>query len=196
MLKTVLFTVCMLAGACGQTLSQDKSSPSPKSASTATKYSLYGTIVPAVAGGAMILSQQSSDEPFGEGWVVPGLILGWMGATAGPGLGHAYAGRWWHLVKGSVFRSVGAALIISGLLGPDPSGMGGWREPQDEDKDTDGAAIVVGSAIYLWSTIHDLRTLDDAVERYNQKHAGVTVSVSPTYFADQDAPGIAVSVGF
>ena len=46
------------------------------------------------------------------------------------------------------------------------------------------------------STIHDFRTLEKSVEQYNQKHAGVTVSVSPTYFASENALGVVVSVGF
>ena len=126
-------------------------------------------------------------------------MIAGLGITVGPGLGHAYAGRRWSLAKGTGFRTLGVILVASGLISDEPSGMGCWGKSEEEckeDEGTDAFSVVIGSVIYLWSTIHDFRTLDDSVERYNQQHAGITVSVSPTYFASENALGVVVSVGF
>lgn len=199
MFRTVLCTVCLLAGLCQASYSQGRIVSEPKSAGTATKYSACGTIIPIVAAGALVLAPKSDHHAFGEGWDFVGIIIGTVGIVGGPGFGHAYTGRWGQLAKGSVFRAVGAAFIISGLVGSDPSGMSGWGdsdEEENENKSNGAAELCIGGAIYLWSTIHDFRTLGRSVEQYNQKHAGITVSVSPTYFASENAPGVIVSLGF
>jgi hypothetical protein len=191
MFKTMLCTVCILASVWQTALSQVSPAFERKSTSTAIRYSAYGTAIPVVIGGVLLLA-----DPENMGLV--GISLGALGAVVGPGLGHAYAGRRWHLAKGSLFRGIGAAFIAAGIT-PDLSGVGGWGDSDEEngkDKGGDGGTILIGSVIYLWSAIHDFRTLDDAVERYNQKHADVTLSVSPTYFAGENALGIVVSVGF
>jgi hypothetical protein len=194
MLSLLILAVCIQSsGQC-----ETKTSIQSKSISTAFKYSLYGTATPIIAGGAMMLFAASVDEDIGEGWSLPGILVGWVGITSGPGFGHAYAGRWWHLVKGTLLRSAGAALLIKGLVGSDPSGMGCWGKPEEEceeDEGSDAALIMAGGAIYLWSAIHDFRNLDDAVEKYNQKH-GITMNIRPTYFVRYKAPGVVISVGF
>lgn len=199
MFRAVIFVVCLLAGAYQTAFSQGSLSHEPKSVGTATRLSVYGTIIPVVAGGAILLAPKSEHHDFGEGLDGVGFLLGWIGIAGGPGFGHAYAGRWGHLAKGSLFRMVGAVMIIAGIVGPDPSGMGGWGDSDNKDngdKSPERVWIVIGGAIYLWSTIHDFRTLDRSVERYNRKHEGASVSVSPTYFASENAPGIVVSLNF
>jgi hypothetical protein len=200
MFRTVLCTVCLLAGTCQTASSQGSPTSEPKSTSTAVKYSAYGTAMPVVVGGAVVLASYSRGEIPDENLAaaVIGINLGVLGAVVGPGLGHAYAGRWVHLVKGSLFRRVGAAFIAAGIV-PELSGMEGWGDSDQEnggDEGGNGGSILIGSVIYLWSAIHDFRTLDDAVEWYNQQHAGITVSVSPTYFASENALCVVVSVGF
>ena len=96
-------------------------------------------------------------------------------------------------------RTVGGIFIISGIISDDPSGMSGWCESDEDENDNKGngaAKICIGGIIYLLSEIHDFRTLGKAVEQYNRKHTGTTISVNPTYFTSQNAPGIAVSVSF
>lgn len=173
-------------------LSQGSPTSERKSTTTAIKYSAYGTAIPVMIGGALLLGAHCEDSSDPATAALIGISLGALGAVVGPGLGHTYVGRWGHLAKGSLFRGVGAALIAAGLI-PGLSGMGGWGESDEEnggDKGDGGAAVLIGSAI------HDFRTLDDAVERYNQKHADVTLSVAPAYFSSEKALGVVVSVGF
>jgi hypothetical protein len=197
---TVLCAVCLLTCAWQTVWPQESTAVKPKSVGTATRYSVLGTIVPAVVGGVVIMAGRSeSEDPEGEGTdydndptcVGIGFSLAALGAAIGPGLGHAYAGRRGHFVKGSLIRAAGALLITNGIIGSDISGFS-----KGEDKGSDAATIMIGGAIYLWSAIHDYRTLNDAVERYNQKYAGVTVSVNPAYFAGENAPGIIVNLSF
>lgn len=198
MLRTLVLTVCLLAGICQTTFSQSNIPDGPKSVSSANRYSVYGTAIPIVVGGAMLLIPQSDDDAFGEGLGGAGIIIGSLGVVSGPGWGHAYAGRWGHLAKGSLFRMIGFAVLIRGIIGPDPSGMGNWGKPEEECEEggSDGALILIGGGIYLWSAIHDFKTLDKSVEKYNRKHAGVSISVNPTYFVSKKAPGIVVSLKF
>lgn len=195
MFKVLLLTVCLMAGTFQTTYAQINNSHEPKSTATAVKYSAYGTAIPIVVGGAIILAASEDDI----GLAVSGIMVGALGAVIGPGLGHAYAGDWWHLALGSLARSLGAIFITVGILIDDPSGMGGWgksNEGSEEDEGSGGKLVFIGGAIYLWSAIHDFCTLDSSVEQYNQKHTGITISVSPTYYAQQNTLGIAVRVSF
>jgi hypothetical protein len=203
MFRISLLTVCLLTATWQTALSQESPTSERKSTTAAVKYSAYGTAIPIVAGGALILAARSEGEEddvdVDETTYFIGCSVGLLGAVVGPGLGHAHAGCWWHLAKGSAFRAVGAILIIGGIMGSDPSGMGCWGKPDEEcekDEGSNAGTIIIGSAIYLWSTIHDFRTLDDAVERYNQNRVGVTVDAYPTYFASENALGVVVSIGF
>lgn len=199
MVKTVLLTACLLAGTWQAALSQESSALGPKSTASAVKYSAYGTALPIAVGGALVLSTWGSDSDDDQNQLIIGLHIGALGAVVGPGLGHAYAGRWGHLAKGTAFRTVGALLLTAGIIEGATADMKLWGDSDEEDSEGRGSywpPIILGGAIYLWSTIHDFRTLDDAVARYNQEHTGVTFGVSPAYFADQDALGIVVSVDF
>ena len=193
MFKVLLLTVCLMAGTFQTTYAQINNSHEPKSTATAVKYSAYGTAIPIVVGGAIILAAPEGDIGLG----VSGIMVGALGAVIGPGLGHAYAGDWWHLALGSLLRSLGAIFITRGILGDDPSGMDWGESNEGSEKDEGSVALVcIGGAIYLWSAIHDFCTLDSSVEQYNQKHTGITISVSPTYYAQQNTLGIAVRVSF
>ncbi len=187
-LLTVLFSANLV-------IAQRNNPQEPKSTATAVKYSAYGTAIPIVVGGAIFLAASEDDITSG----VIGIEVGALGAVVGPGLGHAYAGDWWHLVLGSLLRTLGVIFITSGILGDDPSGMGGWGESDQgskEEEESGAGLVLIGGAIYLWSAIHDFTTLDRSVEQYNQKHTGITISVSPTYYAKKNTLGIAVRVSF
>jgi hypothetical protein len=210
MFRTVLCAVCLLAGACQTTLSQGSHKSELKSAGTATRYSVYGTIIPIVAGGAMILAYQLSNEQtfceaFGDGGSLPGIFVGSVGIVCGPGFGHAYAGRWGHLAKGSLIRTVGTGLITWGtydiVSAYNSNIFSNWwggdsNEEENESYEAAVICILIGGAIYLWSAVHDFMTLDEAVEQCNRKHTGITLSVTPTYFAGENALGVVVSLGF
>ena len=87
--------------------------------------------------------------------------------------------------------------LEGGILGPDPSGTSVFAGPDyEENEGNPTAEICIGGIIYLWSAIHDFRTLDRAVDQYNKKYTGTTIGISPTYFASQNAPGIAITVSF
>lgn len=168
----------------------------PKSVATAVKYSAYGTAIPIVAGGAIVLAAPSGDDVAAT---VIGINLGGLGAVVGPGLGHAYAGRWRRFALGSLARTVGAVLMASGIIGSDPSGVGDWGASDGEEDGgwgAEAALIGIGGAIYLWSAIRDFRSLDASVEQYNRESAGSTLRVRPAYFSSHHAPGIIVTVDF
>jgi hypothetical protein len=126
--------------------------------------------------------------------LVIGIHVGSLGAVVEPGLGHAYTGRWGHFALGSLVRTVGGIFIASGII--ELAGSLGSYEEGSSDKGKGAPALILGGAIYLWSAIHDFRTLDRSVEQYNQKHTGTTIRVSPKYYVSHDAPGIALSVSF
>lgn len=192
MLKVLSLTAYLMVGTLQMTFAQRSLPQEPKSTATAIKYSAYGTAIPIVVGGAISLAASEDDITA----LVIGIHVGALGAVAGPGLGHAYTGRWGHFAIGSLVRTVGAIFIASGIIelagGPD---FGSFNESSSEDR-SGAPALILGGAIYLWSAIHDFRTLDRSVKKYNQKHTGATISVSPTYYASENAPGIVVCVSF
>ncbi|MCK4652819.1 MAG: hypothetical protein KAU01_00055 [Candidatus Cloacimonetes bacterium] len=184
MFKAITLTICLIAGTCQITFAQISQPYESKSTITAVKYSVYGTVIPIVVGGTCMLAASEDDITT----FVIGLQVGSLGAVAGPGLGHAYAGRWEHFALGSLVRTVGAIFIASGII--ELIGV------YEEGKSSGAPALTFGCAIYLWSAIHDFRTLDRSVKRYNQRHTGTTISVNPIYYASKNAPGIVVSVSF
>ena len=203
MFKVLSLTVCLIAGTFQMTFAQRIHPHELKSTATAVKYSVYGTAIPIVVGGtiffASIASNAEEPDPF-----LAGIMIGSLGAVGGPGLGHAYAERWGRFALGGAIRTVGAFFLASGIMGllwgDDPSGMGHWGESSEgysgDERPLAVLLLMGGGAIYLWSTIHDFKSLDTSVEQYNQKHKDVTISISPTYYACKNALGIVVSVQF
>ncbi len=193
----IMIALCLIVAVWQPALAQRRDDAGEgKSGSTALRYSAFGTGIPVAIGSILLLSTHGGDSDEDIGALIIGINIGALGAVVGPGFGHAYAGRWWHLAEGSLIRMVGAAVLISGIVGHDPSGMGGWGDPNYEDKGSDGAAIVIGGAIYLWSAIHDFKTLDDAVNEYNQNHTRVSLSVSPRYLVTEKTVGLTVRLSF
>ena len=184
MFKVLSLTICLIVVTCQTTFAQISHPHEPKSTATAIKYSAYGTVIPIVVGGTLVLAASEDDIAM---YVIGFNILG-LGAVVGPGLGHAYAGRWGHFVLGSLVRTVGGIFIASGII--ELVGV------YEEGESSGAPALILGGAIYLWSAIHDFKTLDRSVERYNQKHTSTTISIGPTYYVSHNAPGIAVRVNF
>jgi hypothetical protein len=182
----VLLTLCLMAGTFQTTFAQRNQPHESKSTTTAVKYSAFGTAIPIVAGVAIYLN--NPDEESSESY---GVLAGMLGIVGGPGLGHAYAGRWGRLCLGSLVRTLGVGIILAGILGDDPSGTS-----PTADQGPYAVPIFIGGAICLWSAMRDFSSLDASVERYNQRHTGATIGVSPTYYASENAPGIAVSICF
>ena len=189
MCKAITLTICLIAGTCQITFAQINHTHEPKSTTTAVKYSTYGTAIPTVVGGALVVAALSGDDSDDNlAAFVIGIHIGSLGAVVGPGLGHAYAGHWGHFALGSLIRTVGAIFIASGSI--ELAGVYG------EGESSGAPALILGGAIYFWSAIHDFRTLDRSVEWYNQRHTGTTISISPIYYASKNAPGIVVCASF
>ena len=112
MFKAIALTICLIAGTCQTAFAQISHTHELKSTSTAVKYSVYGTAISNVVGGAIILT--ASEDDISTNFI--GIFVGSLGAVIGPGLGHAYAGRWGHFALGSLVRTVGAIFIASGSI--------------------------------------------------------------------------------
>lgn len=88
MFKVLSLTVCLLAGTFQTTFGQRSHPDEPKSTATAVKYSAYGTAIPIVVGGAIVLAVHSDGEDSGDNVTafVIGIHVGSLGAVAGSGL--------------------------------------------------------------------------------------------------------------
>jgi hypothetical protein len=174
-----LIGIVMLAGIilCSSASAGGNVGIKAKSPGTATALSLFGTMTPLFVSKAL----SDSGDP---NTATSLLVLG--GLLMGPGIGHMYAGnekRFWG----------GFGLRLAGLAGMTLSFAASWNNP-----DSDGAAVgfLAGSVVYLGSTIHDIATADNSVRDYNKKYGLTGVSIAPTYFASQNAPGLQLAISF
>jgi hypothetical protein len=193
--KILPLAVYLMTGSLQTAWAQESQPQELKTTATAIKHSVYGTAVP-VAIGAISLAglSRASDEEEAFLWL--GLGIGAVGVVSGPGFGHAYSKAWGRFFLGSLIRTVAGMAIIGGILGDDPSGMDWGPDSNSDGKAENTLSLIGGGIVYLLSVIWDIRSLDASVQRYNQKHGGAAVSVSPAYNVRENAPGLVFRLTF
>lgn len=164
-----------------------------KSASKGRLVSLGTTIVPIIAGGALINSGDNSDDDalMTAGW------LTWLGGmTFGPGAGHLYAHNSGRFIGGSAIRGacvtvglVGAAIAVTSAFDFDGE--------DDDDLGTGGAiAVLAGGTLWLGYFIYDINRVGKSVREYNQLQDALMFSASPFYRPGDKAVGLHLSMRF
>ncbi len=192
MSRFYIIGVVSVALVCHSVLAQQPSfSPAaekPKSTSTAMQMSLIWTIVPAAAGGGLVLvgaAGQTADA----GWILGGIAIGTAGLLFGPGAGHAYAERH-HPMSGAWIRGLG--IVVGGLY---VSGAA-FASSFGHEVSTQGLVIAcsISGAVILTSAIYDIATVGRSVDNYNQSRGLASLSIRPAYFAKDKALGISLSL--
>jgi hypothetical protein len=193
--KRLFIILCLSAGLFHTSFAQENQPQELKTTAVAIKHSVYGTAVPVVIGAISLAAMpRANDEEEALLWL--GIGVGAVGLVSGPGFGHAYSKAWGRFFLGSLIRTVAGMAIIGGILGDDPSGMDWGPDNSSDGKAEDTLSLIGGGIVYLLSVIWDIRSLDASVQRYNQKHAGTAVSISPAYNIRENAPGLVVRLTF
>jgi hypothetical protein len=163
----------------------------PKRADKALRYSLFGTLVPVAAGGVIFFGVSDKFENWDDGESIVAVSIAGFGIIFGPAFGHCYAGQREYLAKGFLIRGLTAGLVVgvSAFASGLSSSMGGSWSPNP-------GIILIPSCIILASAIYDIATVEDSVNKYNRKHGLSEITLLPTYFADEKAPGLVLSVNF
>ncbi len=186
--------VVMAVLVCHSVMAQQASSPSvtaqSKSPSTALQMSLIWTIVPAVAGGGLVLVGAAGEDA-DAGWIIGGIAIGTAGLLFGPGAGHAYAERH-HPMSGAWIRGLGIA--VGGLY----AAGAGFAASFGHGVSTEGIVAVCGASglIILCSVAYDIGTVGRSVDDYNRAHGLSSLSIRPAYFSADKALGISLSISF
>ncbi len=114
----------------------------------------------------------------------------------GPSAGHIYAGENGHAVKMSLLRT-GALLTF--IYGAVKSTEGDCIDYCYENTNNEGeAAMYLGGAVFVVSTLYDLYDSGRAARRFNEK-AARTLTVGPTMMSSAHggtSPGVALSGSF
>jgi hypothetical protein len=153
--------------------------PGMKSESTATTYSIGGTVVPILAGAA-VASVDTRDTGGGGAAV---LIL--SGYIAGPSAGHFYAGRPGRALLGVGIRSaalVGVAYALTDAL--------------DEEGDSSplfGTVCLLGG---VSSMLIDMGDAAKSARIHNEKIRQQRASLLPAMIGQRRAPGVRLDVAF
>jgi len=163
--------------------------PTKKNVSAGLQWSVVGTLLPAGLGTALILksSQGMNDN---AGAIGLGVGIGALGALFGPGLGQAYAERP-EPMKGFWLRLAGGAMCGLSVLGSSISDDFGNKTTHQAY-----AFIGIGGALYLYSAISDIATVPHSVNEYNEQHGFSGISVKPVFYAQHNAPGVVLTIGF
>lgn len=154
-----------------------------KSPTTALALSLTGYLVPTVAGVTMLFLGRRDDVR------MAGMVMGGIGATFGPSLGHFYAGN----VGRGILTSLGRGGAITGSVFLCLFGV--FSEGRDNEGLIAGGAILAAGAFAL--TLWDLIDAPAAARRANARRG--LVAVSPIVGRDQAGAtlgGLAVSGRF
>ncbi len=174
--------LCLLIFGAPSLFAQEKPTPAPKSESKATRYSLGATLLPMLAGIAMVAKGREADAPIS----VVGLTVGGLGLLVGPGSGHFYASQSKRASTGIVIRTLAGGLAVAGALEAS-------EHIFDDDQPTvNGVLFVGGGALFLISVIYDIAGADGSADRYNRDHGLAAVGLHPCYFPRQDAVGVAL----
>lgn len=164
-----------------------------KSASKGRLVSLGFTLIPIVAGGAMINSGDNNDN---EDLMTAGWLTCVGGMTFGPGAGHLYAHSTGRFVGGSAIRG---ACVAVGVIGAAVAITSAFDLDGDDDDDlgTGGSvALIAGGALWLGYSIYDINRVGKSVREYNQHQDAMMFSASPFYRPHDKAVGLQLSMRF
>ncbi|UCG60800.1 MAG: hypothetical protein JSV52_10760 [Candidatus Zixiibacteriota bacterium] len=191
MRKSLIIAICLLAVSVYTVSAQETGPKCPKAA---TSRALIWTLVPTAAGLGLCLTGLRSSgggQPWenDESLIVLGVGVGAFGLLFGPGTGHAYAERS-RPYKGALIRLGGGAIVFLGSIGVAMASWGG------QGIGPGVGIIVAGGGLCLYSVIRDIVTTAKSVDEYNLRHGFASISISPTYFASDNAPGFTVKLSF
>lgn len=171
-----MVTVALVLALFWTAVAQENSSAdAAKSHGAAMRLSLFGTLGPMLIGAAL--------TPGSEGNIEEIAVFTLAGMAFGPGLGHAYAGNSRRFLLGAGIRAV----ALAGAVGATASSY----DTGDATAFAYGGGVAL--AVYLASAVYDIATTGKSVDKYNDKHGLTHVTLSTTYLADQDTPGLVVA---
>jgi hypothetical protein len=188
MLRIKLLILCLTVVCFQLMFVQQPAAEGPKSKSTAWQSSLAFTVLPAVAGIAL-LSDGGSHSP---ARTAAGVGIGSLGILCGPGVGHLYAKNGDVFAKGVIIRGAAGAVIVYSMSKFEIDIWGNG----DNDNSLPTLGILLGAATLVGSAINDIRTSANSVEQYNQRHGFSQIKLQPYYFANHEAPGLLLSARF
>lgn len=186
-LLALAITLTCIAPAC---LAEDHPH---KSESKGRLVSLGVTLIPIIAGGAMINSGDNNDDDalMTAGWLT---CLG--GMTFGPGAGHLYAHNTGRFIGGSAIRG---ACVTVGIIGAAVAITSAFDLDGDDDDDlgTGGSiALLTGGVLWLGYSIYDINRVGKSVREYNAHQDILMFSASPFYRPNDKAVGLQLSMRF
>ena len=152
----VVFLAMSVALTPGLVTGQEQAGPR-KSSSSAFLWSLGGTLVP----WAVIVAVSSDSSP------APAL-LATGGIVVGPSLGHFYAGRPGRAWKGVGIRLGALAVITAGIASC-------FRDLFEADCGGGASLALVGSGLFIASSVYDIATAPASARRFNREHPVVGV---------------------
>jgi hypothetical protein len=152
--------------------------PGLKSPSSATAWSLFGTVVPTFMG-------------FAAG-NAPGGMMVLFGVTMGPSMGYFYVGKSGRGLAGAGIRLGAMTVSVVGLA----------LNYNDKPGELTASAIMFLAPLgfLVGDIIHDIANAHKAAEKYNEKiagkNAGTSLTIAPEYFGSQKAIGIKAQIKF
>lgn len=194
MVKRIFLLICTVFILTQSGQAQAKPGLVPKSEKTALRYSLYGTLIPVAVGGIILLNES---ENLGEAQLIFAGSVGAFGIIFGPAFGHCYAERYGYLLKGFLIRglTLGTYALIAAAQSSRPC-FGAICSNGGKGDYHIFPAIVLPVGIAIVSAIYDTAIVGKSVDKYNNEHGFSKIKLTPTYFAQENAPGLMLSINF
>ena len=195
MLKKVLLIALLAAMVCDSgygwarptKANHDDSQLAPKSKKTALTYSLAGTLIPVTAGAVIFFGWSDQFDNWDDAESIIAASLGGFGLIFGPGFGHCYAGNPGRMATGALIRMAPAGLVVAGTA---------FRSSYGVSPGVTAKGVVLAVAVILPSAIYDIATVGKSVDRYNREHSLTRIELKPTYYAQERAIGLTLSIRF
>lgn len=188
MIRSKLLTL-FLAFICAQVMFvRQPAAEGPKSKSTAWQSSLACTVMPVVAGIALL----SDDGGGGSPRTAAGVGIGSLGILCGPGVGHLYAKNEDSFAKGVIIRAAAGAVAIYSISKFEIDIWG------NDNHDNTGPVLgfILGGSTLVVSAIYDISTVSKSVDRYNEQRGFAQIKLQPRYWANHQAIGISFGATF
>ncbi len=188
MRKTTVLVVISMLCLARPLAAQSPAADSARSVSSAVRWSVMGTLLPAALG-TLVALKGAEGMGANEGKVALGIGIGSVGLIFGPGLGHAYAGRS-RPMRGAWTRLAGLSVAGLGFLG-----MGFADSYGNKQSASVFVLMAVGGGLYLYSAIRDIAGVPESVNEYNRLRGLGSVRISPCYLASHDVAGLSITLG-
>jgi hypothetical protein len=166
---------------------KEQSCDGPKTKDKAVMCSLAATLLPVTFGTVLVVQGDGSDN---SAAAAAGFVIASLGALAGPGTGHLYAGNKGRFYTGIAIRAAAGGMFALGACTFEFTLSGGSETP--------GAAMLMllGALAYLISMVGDIATVGRSVDKYNEEHALTDVTLKPSYDPDAKTIGMILSLHF